>query len=361
MEYKCLLTVRDLSPDKKVGGVGNYYRGLKNEFKNEIEYHFIGKRYKDHKNISLRLAGDYISLWGKLKSVNVLVVNPSLNSNCIFRDGISTILAKLRGKKYIVFFRGWAQDVELKVEQSYLLKKWLQTTFLNADHIIVLSSNFKKKIIEWGYKGSVSIETTVVDEKLLTDFTLNYKKREDNKILFLSRIEKVKGIFEALEAVNILMEKNRDIQFTIAGNGSSYEDLKTHISTLDTDRITLKGYVKGEEKAGCFSSANMFLFPSVHGEGMPNSILEAMAFGLPVLTTRVGGIPDFFEEGKMGLFLDSREPEHIAEKIEYLLDRPELMKEMGEYNYNYAKEHFYANKVAARLEKIIDDVVEGRV
>ena len=87
--------------------------------------------------------------------------------------------------------------------------------------------------------------------------------------------------------------------------------------------------------------------------------LEAMAFGLPIITTRVGGIPDFFEDGKMGLFLDSREPEHIAEKIRYLLDRPELMQQMSKYNFEYAKEHFYASKVAKRLEAIIDQVVKG--
>jgi len=81
---------------------------------------------------------------------------------------------------------------------------------------------------------------------------------------------------------------------------------------------------------------------------------------LPVITTRVGGIPDFFEDGKMGLFLDNREPEHIAEKIRYLLDRPELMEQMSKYNFEYAKEHFYASKVAKRLEKIISSVIEEK-
>nr|WP_280842366.1 glycosyltransferase family 4 protein [Rhodohalobacter sp. SW132] len=194
----------------------------------------------------------------------------------------------------------------------------------------------------------------------MNDFKFRERKSEVKNLLFLSRIEKAKGIFEAVDAVSLLLKQGRDIQLTIAGNGAAMDNLKEHIYNFDTDGITLKGYVEGEDKMNCLISADLFLFPSYH-EGMPNSVLEAIAFGLPVLTTRVGGIPDFFEDGKMGLFLDNREPEHIAEKIEYLLGRPELMKEMSEYNYNYAKEHFYASKVAARLEKIIDDVVEERV
>ena len=93
---------------------------------------------------------------------------------------------------------------------------------------------------------------------------------------------------------------------------------------------------------------------------MPLSVLEAMAFGLPVITTRVGGIPDFFEDGKMGFFLASRKPAHIADKITYLLERPTLMKQISEYNYHYAKEHFYASKVAKRFENIIESVINNR-
>jgi len=343
------------------GGVANYYSVLKEYLDHEFTYIFRGKSSSSNK--VFRLYSDYLIYYQETRKnskAQVVLINSSLGYGGFIRDGLYRLITPGATKK-IIFFRGWNPAFEEKIDNSLFLKICMKKTFLRVDHIIVLSSEFKRKLREWGYNGTVSIETTVVDEKLLVDFTFGGKKRKGNELLFLSRVQNEKGIFEAVDAVKILLDKNRNLQFTIAGNGSAFEDLKRHVSALDTNRITLKGYVKGKEKSGCFTSACMFLFPSIHGEGLPNSVLEAMAFGLPVLTTRVGGIPDFFDEGKMGLYLDSRDPEHIAVKIEYLLDRPELMKKMSEYNYNYAKEHFYASKVAKRLEKIINDVVEERI
>ncbi|REL33825.1 glycosyltransferase family 1 protein [Rhodohalobacter sp. SW132] len=342
------------------GGVANYYSVLKPFLDKNCTYVYRGK--SSEKNKIWRFITDYIHFYKsayKDGNSGVILISSSLGYGGFVRDGIFSLLSTKKHKR-IIFFRGWNPSFEKKINNSRILRFWLQKTFLKADHIIVLSSEFKKKLSDWGYTGQISTETTVVDEKLLNDFKFRERKSEVKNLLFLSRIEKAKGIFEAVDAVSLLLKQGRDIQLTIAGNGAAMDNLKEHIYNFDTDGITLKGYVEGEDKMNCLISADLFLFPSYH-EGMPNSVLEAIAFGLPVLTTRVGGIPDFFEDGKMGLFLDNREPEHIAEKIEYLLGRPELMKEMSEYNYNYAKEHFYASKVAARLEKIIDDVVEERV
>ena len=341
------------------GGVANYYSVLKKYLDENFLYVYRGK---SSKNKLFRLITDFARFYREIKIeriAQVVIISSSLGYGGFIRDGIYSLFAPGKTKK-VIFIRGWNPDFEKKINNSFLLKHWLQKTFLIADHIIVLSSIFKKKLQDWGYKGPISIETTVVDEKLLANFTLNQKRFKKNDILFLSRIEKAKGIFEAVDAVNILLEQKRDIHLSIAGDGSAFEELKTHITNLNTDRISLKGYVNGDKKTDCFTSASLFLFPSTHGEGMPNSVLEAMAFGLPVVTTRVGGILDFFEEGKMGLFLDNTDPQHIADKIQYLLDRPNLMNAMSRYNYEYAKEHFYASKVAARLEKIINDVVEGK-
>jgi len=347
------------------GGIANYYKALRPFLSSKAEYLFRGKiKQKEFVLISvLRLLNDYIKYCKKTfeKETKAVIINPSLGVGGFLRDGIYLLITPKKVKK-IVFFRGWNPDYEKKIEKSTLLKQWLSFTFLRADHIIVLSSEFKKKIIEWGYKNSVSIETTIVDENLLSGFDfkniMHYRKKlKSINILYLGNVSKEKGVWEFIGAIEKLADQKTEtkINCVIAGNGSELNKLKDYVRNKQLP-VQFSGYVMEQEKQETFKQAHLYIFPSAY-EGMPNSVLEAMAFGLPVITTRVGGIPDFFEDEKMGLFLNNREPEHIADKIWYLLERPELMEQMSEYNYNYAKENFYASKVAERLKKIIKEVL----
>ena len=338
------------------GGVANYYKSIKLFLNSQIIYIERGKKNRELIP-KLRIISDYFQyLKIVLRNPGILsvTVNTSLGIGGCLRDGLFLLITPKSIKK-ITFFRGWDPEFQEKIDNSKFLKKWVRKTFLKADHIIVLSSRFKEKLIQWGYDKGISLETTLVDETMLNGFDIKNKHLNTNNILFLSAITRSKGIFESLDAFHLLQKKKPEIMFQIAGDGSAMPDVNEKINKNEIMGVNILGYVKGEQKAEAYKNAGIFLFPSYH-EGMPNAVLEAMAFGLPVITTRVGGLPDFFEDGKMGLFLNNHNPGHIAEKIEYLLERPELMKQMSEYNYRYAKERFYAGKVAKRLEIIIESV-----
>lgn len=353
--YKKIILVPRLN---NAGGVAHYYKTIKPYLSENTEYLYRGRKEKKANSI-LRFIQDYSRFFAesrKNKKDGCIIINTSLGSGSFYRDGFYSLLCPSSAKK-IIFFRGWDPAFQKKIERSKFLRVWLQITFLKADHIIVLSSRFKERLFEWGYKKEISLETTLVDENLLRGFAIKNKTLNTENILFLSAVTKGKGIMEALEAFHLLRKKNTQLAFHIAGDGSAMPAVKENLSKNKTNGVNILGYVRGDQKAEVFKNAGVFLFPSYH-EGMPNAVLEAMAFGLPVITTRVGGLPDFFEDGKMGLFLDNHNPGHIAEKVQYLLDRPELMKQMSEYNYHYAKERFYASKVAKRLEAIIESVVD---
>ena len=217
---------------------------------------------------------------------------------------------------------------------------------------------------EWGCKRRIFVETTIVDDGLLRGFDIEEKlvslrKYNCTNVLFLARVERDKGIYEAIDAFELLSLANKNIKLNIAGNGSELINAKLYAEEKKLTGISFLGYVQEQDKIDAFKTADIYIFPSYH-EGMPISLLESMAFGLPVITTAVGGIVDFFENGKMGFMTDSRDPEVFANLIEKLISDTELRNKMALYNFQYARKRFLASKVVKRLEKIYQDTLDAR-
>ena len=122
-------------------------------------------------------------------------------------------------------------------------------------------------------------------------------------------------------------------------------------------QIIFHGYVNGITKKHLYQNSDIFIFPTDHGEGMPNSLVEAMAFGLPIITRPVGGIKDVFTNTKNGFMTESKEPKKICELIERIINDINLWEEISSFNYKLAKERFYASKVRKRLENIYENTL----
>lgn len=90
---------------------------------------------------------------------------------------------------------------------------------------------------------------------------------------------------------------------------------------------------------------------------MPTALLEAMAFGLPVATRPVGGIPDFFVNEEMGLLTESLDPNVYSKYIEQLINNSSLVAQISRTNYEYAKNHFMASIVAKNMEMIFNKFI----
>ena len=198
--------------------------------------------------------------------------------------------------------------------------------------------------------------TTAVDDRLIKNINKDYllnKNRDYNDlyILFLSRIELYKGIVETVEAYQILKKKYPVLKLIVAGDGSFENQTKEYIEKNNISDIIFTGYIKGIEKEKIFKKSYIYVFPT-YGEGLPISVLEAMAFGLPIVTRPVGGIKDFFISGKMGYMSSSLEPIILAQMIEKILINRNLRVKISIFNYEYAQKYFLASDVAKKMEKI---------
>lgn len=337
---------------KLLGGVASHYGGLKNYWTENVIYNVIGKRSKYSYGI-LYLPWDIVKFIFKLLlfKPDVVLLNPSMGNSALKRDFIFLNISRFLGYKVVVFIHGFNLDYVNKVD-----KKWLCRNFNKASMIFVLASTFKDMLQNWGVTTDICLSTTKVDDKLVENFDINNRIAFKRNILCVSRIEKEKGIYESLDAFNLLKRKYVDLTFTLVGDGCELSSVKQYINEKNIKDVVLTGRLDGSDLINEFEKASFFIFTS-YGEGMPTCVLEAMAFGLPVFTRKVGGLVDFFEQDKMGYITDSLDPKDFADAIEKYLKNPDLYSEVAFYNYNYARENFMASNVVNKIEQTLKQIL----
>jgi glycosyltransferase involved in cell wall biosynthesis len=152
--------------------------------------------------------------------------------------------------------------------------------------------------------------------------------RDQARIAFVGRLTRDKGAYDLVEAVALLREWNPQIRLELAGDGDAGA-LARHAHELGMgDRVLVRGWCSPEECARMYARSALFVLPS-HVEGLPMSLLEAMAAGCAVISTRVGGIPDVVQDGENGLLVAPGEPARLADAIARVLAEPGLAPQLG--------------------------------
>jgi len=289
------------------------------------------------------------------KNLDVIHVGPSLNKKSLKRDSIYVLLAKWFNKAVFVHWHGWNPACENLLDQ----KLFLRHTLFRADHIKLLSTRFEKKIITAGFINTTTLGTTFVDDTLL-DFDISKLVRDDFNILFLSTLSINKGIYTILDAFTIACAKIENICLTIAGTGEELRRAQQYVQRNGIKKVKFIGHVEQLEKAEAFINADLYVFPSQY-EGMPTSVLEAMAFGLPILCNRVGALTDFFKDGCMGMALDSGTAKDFAYYINHFAKNRKLCHEIGVFNRTYARQRFLASNGVERIERDYLDLTSHKI
>lgn len=331
-----------------LGGVGNHYLGLRDYWSGEVVYNQVGKRNRGAKKGFLYLPYDIIKFIFYIFSFkpNVILLNPSIAKSAINRDFIFLNIAKFFGKKVVIFTHGFNKDNIKKIGENRLANN-----FNKCESIILLAKEFETIVRSWGVNVPIYLSTTKVDDKLINDFDITKRNGTVKNILFLTRITREKGIFIALDIFKELNNSNPSLTMTVVGYGSDLEEAKEYCKENSINNIIFKGALSGVELINSFKEGDLYLFTSYH-EGMPTSVLEAMAFGLPIVTRPVGGLVDFFTDD-MGKMVDSFDSKDFIPIIESYINNPNLCKKTSFFNHNYAKNNFLASSVVRKIESIL--------
>tara|TARA_B110001450_G_C17668082_1_gene500687 strand:+ start:10375 stop:11424 length:1050 start_codon:yes stop_codon:yes gene_type:complete len=336
-------------PAQFKGGVYNFYKNLSPNLPSNYSLYYLDNKKVKSENKLFQTIYHFIKVVKVIKTLEIkkLILNPSLKINSVIRDSLYVLIGLCFNIKLVVFWRGFNFE-----NIKYLKYPYKLITFLlfKVDTSVVLYSKIGNSLKEMGYSKKVKLMTTMVNDEVF-NFKVKQNLKEATNLIFLSRVEEYKGIYELLKAFDILKLKFPNLKLTIAGFGDALDNVKEEIENKKYKDIFIKGYITGEEKYSELSNSDIFIFPS-YSEGMPNAVLEAMAVGLPIITTRVGGLNDFFEDQKMGLFIETKSVESIVYKLEHLLKNKNIVNEMSKYNRNFAEINFNSTKVTNNFLKI---------
>jgi len=157
---------------------------------------------------------------------------------------------------------------------------------------------------------------------------------EDKKVvLFVGRLYHRKCLEILLRSIPPVLEEYKDVKFAISGTGfkQKEESLRSLAKELDIeDHVTFLGYVPDEKLPDLYSSSDIFVLPAIY-ENFPFAILEAQATALPVISTKVGGIPEFLVDNENGFVIVPGDSTQLTQKVLTLLQNPKHAKEMGKH------------------------------
>lgn len=283
--------------------------------------------------------------WLTTKEIDLCYITIAPRNIGFVKDSLFILLFKIFKKKYVIHLHG--KGINEKVRYSKLWRLYYEFVFKKS-HVICLSERLIKDISRIYHQNPFLVPNGIE--------TYNYQHNKNNKdkliILFLSNLYIQKGVIDFIKAIKIL-SKNTKVKFEalVVGNSTrdiTFIELREMVKKNEMEKwIKILGPKYGSEKIEILGNSDLFVFPTYNETfGLVN--LEAMAAGIPIISTNEGGIPDVVEDGINGYLVEKNEPEKLADKMKILLEDENLRQTMGETNkkkfkMNYSKDHFEKN------------------
>jgi L-malate glycosyltransferase len=261
-------------------------------------------------------------------------------------------IAALRGKPVVINYRGGEADAFLQKSLA-----WVKPSMLRADALIVPSGFLKAVFAKHGIGAEVVPNIINLGRFSSADPA---RERQGGPCLLVARnLEPIYDNATAIRAAAIVRKTIPGLRLVVAGSGPERAMLEGLARELGmADAVTFTGRVDNADMAGLYRAADIMLNPSLV-DNMPNSVLEALASGVPVISTDVGGVPYIVEHGKTALLVPPKNPESMATAITSLLADPEQARRLREAGIETVQQYTWAN-VRHRLLQTYEQVLAKR-
>ncbi|OFW52524.1 MAG: hypothetical protein A2163_08240 [Actinobacteria bacterium RBG_13_35_12] len=242
-----------------------------------------------------------------------------------------------------------------------MTKTYISSVVRSAQGIIVLGNKLKKLFSSF-FKDE---RIFVVPNGANFNFPLSKRKSLDKvRLLYLGNLQPSKGIEDILNAVAMLKKGDGVSEFYADIIGDWWDDITRDLCFELINKnnlpVTFHKPLTGEEKFLFLTNADIFIFPPREPEGHPWVIVEAMAAGLPIISTDQGAITESVIDGVNGFIVEKQNPHQIAEKIKLLIENPELRIKMGKESRRLYEENFTEEKMVERLTQAFNATINRK-
>lgn len=236
--------------------------------------------------------------------------------------------------------------------------------FNDADLLLPVSERWQRKLVKLGCdEKKIIVHHMGIDCKTFSFIPRGPDADGQAHLVTVARLVEKKGVEYGIRAVVKLMQANRRVKYTIIGDGPLREYLQQLIQELDVgDVVKLLGWKQQEEVIGILNKADVLLAPSVTSkegdqEGIPVAMMEAMAMGLPVVSTQHSGIPELVQDSISGFLVPERDVSALVGKLDYLIEHPEIWPIMGRAGRTHVEEYYNSDKLSDRLVEIYRELL----
>ncbi|MFX0195084.1 MAG: glycosyltransferase family 4 protein [Candidatus Hodarchaeota archaeon] len=297
------------------------------------------------------------------ESPQIVHINTSFGTWSFWRDSAYLLVSKLFTKKVFFQIHGGKLS-EFWGDSSSLTKALIKKILELPDLIAVLSEAQKKPFTEIGFEKKVQIVPNTID-------LIRYSKPNNDRpklgipedcivVLFIASLfKKEKGVMELLRAIPLVANDYEKVLFVFVGGGKEEHSMREFCRKERLEKyVKFTGYLHNETLIQMLQSSDIFTLPS-YSEGFPLVILEAMASGLPVISTPVGAIPEIVQNGKNGFLVTPRDHRALAEALSCLVKNPELRGKIGDNNREKIREKYDSHIVARIFEDSYEAILSG--
>jgi len=285
----------------------------------------------------------YISFILNIPTCNIVHIHISWSTTAK-RKIFFFVLAKALNKKIILHLHSGAEPIiNSKIKFVY------QFMFKYSDVTILLANKIKAELNKHFYiKNSIVLYNPCLCHNTDEPLTLIIKEKF---ILFAGTITKKKGYVDLIQAFSLIANKHPEWKIIFAGNGEIENAKRLAKFHLIEEQVIFRGWVNGEDKHLLFKKSSIFCLPS-YTEGFPMAVLDAWAYGLPVITTPVGGLADVLVPGVNALVFEPGDVDMLSTYLNELITNDDLRQKISEESIKLSQGSFSITEISKQLNEL---------